>query len=122
MLGSATHQDGQCGDTEAQRRGPSLRAWQQNGGTPGRHGDAQPWSDHQQGEHIIILNTEWSPETTLQAGPCHRPGQTRDVFVHYILAPGTIEEQMWELINQKVEAQRAVFDKQAQSEGKSVER
>ncbi len=70
--------------------------------------------------HIIILNSEWSPETTLQAEDrCHRPGQTRDVFVHYILASGTVEEQMWELINQKAAAQRAVFDKQAQS--KSVE-
>ena len=29
--------------------------------------------------HVIILNTEWSPETTLQAEDrCHRPGQTKD--------------------------------------------
>ncbi|MCJ7551156.1 MAG: SNF2-related protein, partial [Anaerolineae bacterium] len=70
--------------------------------------------------HIIILNTEWSPETTLQAEDrCHRPGQTRDVYVHYVLGLGTMEEQMWSLLNQKAAAQRAVFDKEAQF--KSVE-
>jgi len=64
--------------------------------------------------HVIILNTEWSPETTLQAEDrCHRPGQTKDVHVHYILSAGTIEEQMWELISAKAAAQRAVFDKEA---------
>jgi superfamily II DNA or RNA helicase len=64
--------------------------------------------------HVIILNTEWSPETTLQAEDrCHRPGQERDVHVHYILSRGTVEEQMWELINAKAAAQRAVFDKEA---------
>jgi len=64
--------------------------------------------------HVIILNTEWSPETTLQAEDrCHRPGQTKDVYVHYILSAGTVEEQMWELIDAKAAAQRAVFDKEA---------
>jgi superfamily II DNA/RNA helicase len=64
--------------------------------------------------HVILLNTEWSPETTLQAEDrCHRPGQKKDVFVHYILSLNTMEEQMWELIDQKAAAQRAVFDKEA---------
>ena len=64
--------------------------------------------------HVIILNLEWSPEATLQAEDrCHRPGQTRDVYVHYVLCAGTIDEQMWELINAKAAAQRAVFDKEA---------
>jgi predicted RNA methylase/superfamily II DNA or RNA helicase len=64
--------------------------------------------------HVILLNTEWSPETTLQAEDrCHRPGQTKDVFVHYILSAGTVEEQMWELIGAKAAAQRAVFDREA---------
>jgi hypothetical protein len=57
---------------------------------------------------------ESSPETTLQAEDrCHRPGQEKDVHVHYILSQGTVEEQMWELINAKAAAQRAVFDKEA---------
>lgn len=64
--------------------------------------------------HVIILNTEWSPETTLQAEDrCHRPGQRKEVFVHYVLSTGTVEEQLWELIHAKAAAQRAVFDKQA---------
>ena len=64
--------------------------------------------------HVIILNTEWSPETTLQAEDrCHRPGQTKDVHIHYILSAGTVEEQMWDLISAKAAAQRAVFDKEA---------
>ncbi len=64
--------------------------------------------------HVIILNTEWSPETTLQAEDrCHRPGQTKEVYIHYILSFNTMEEQMWELLNQKAAAQRAVFDKEA---------
>jgi superfamily II DNA or RNA helicase len=64
--------------------------------------------------HVIILNTEWSPETTLQAEDrCHRPGQQKAVHVHYILSRATVEEQMWELINAKAAAQRAVFDKEA---------
>lgn len=64
--------------------------------------------------HVIIMNTEWSPETTLQAEDrCHRLGQTKDVYVHYILSAGTVEEQMWELIHAKEAAQRAVFDKEA---------
>jgi SNF2 family DNA or RNA helicase len=68
--------------------------------------------------HVIILNTEWSPETTLQAEDrCHRPGQEKDVHVHYILSQGTVEEQMWELINAKAAAQRAVFDKEALYKG-----
>ncbi|MCJ7739173.1 MAG: hypothetical protein MUQ10_17970, partial [Anaerolineae bacterium] len=50
---------------------------------------------------------------------CHRPGQTKDVYVHYVLGLGTMEEQMWRLLNQKAAAQRAVFDKEAQF--KSVE-
>ena len=64
--------------------------------------------------HVIIFNIEWSPETTLQAEDrCHRPGQTKPVHVHYILSANTMEEQMWELLNQKAAAQRAVFDKEA---------
>ena len=64
--------------------------------------------------HVIILNTEWSPETTLQAEDrCHRPGQTKNVYVHYILSAGTIEQQIWDLIEAKASAQRAVFDKEA---------
>ena len=70
--------------------------------------------------HVIILNLEWSPETTLQAEDrCHRPGQTREVHVHYLLSAHTVDEQMWDLIDQKWAAQRAVQDREAQQ--KTVE-
>ena len=65
--------------------------------------------------HVIILNLEWSPETTLQAEDrCHRPGQTREVHVHYLLSSHTVDEQMWDLVDQKWAAQRAVQDREAQ--------
>ena len=70
--------------------------------------------------HVIILNLEWSPETTLQAEDrCHRPGQTREVHVHYILSGMTVDEQMHDLVMQKWAAQRAVQDRETQH--KSVE-
>ena len=65
--------------------------------------------------HVLILNLEWSPETTLQAEDrCHRPGQTRQVHVHYLLSAHTVDEQMWDLVDQKWAAQRAVQDREAQ--------
>jgi len=70
--------------------------------------------------HIIILNLEWSPETTLQAEDrCHRPGQTKEVHVYYLLSQNSVDEQMWELVSQKWSAQQAVQDRKA--EHKSVE-
>jgi superfamily II DNA/RNA helicase len=65
--------------------------------------------------HVLILNLEWSPETTLQAEDrCHRPGQTREVHVHYLLSSHTVDEQMFDLVDQKWAAQRAVQDREAQ--------
>jgi hypothetical protein len=113
------HRDGRGGDEEAQRRGSRVRG-RQGHGAPDRDGDAQPGRDDQRGQPRrtpvvrIILNTEWSPETTLQAEDrCHRPGQTKDVHVHYILSAGMVDEHMWELIDAKAAAQRVVFDKEA---------
>jgi hypothetical protein len=64
---------------------------------------------------VLILNLEWSPETTLQAEDrCHRPGQTREVHVHYLLSSDTVDEQMFDLVDQKWAAQRAVQDREAQ--------
>lgn len=65
--------------------------------------------------HVLILNLEWSPETTLQAEDrCHRPGQTREVHVHYLLSSHTVDEQMYDLVDQKWATQRAVQDREAQ--------
>lgn len=70
--------------------------------------------------HVIIVNTEWSPEVTLQAEDrVHRPGQSKEVYVHYILSTDTVDEDMWKLTMQEWDAQRAVQDREAQF--KSVE-
>ncbi|MBN1140052.1 MAG: hypothetical protein JXM73_26015, partial [Anaerolineae bacterium] len=45
---------------------------------------------------------------------CHRPGQTREVHVHYLLSSHTVDEQMYDLVDQKWAAQRAVQDREAQ--------
>ncbi len=67
--------------------------------------------------HVVILNLEWSPEVTLQAEDrCHRPGQTREVHVHYVLSDLTVDQQMYDLIMAKWAAQRAVQDREAQSQ------
>jgi hypothetical protein len=68
---------------------------------------------------VLILNPEWSPETTLQAEDrCHRPGQTGPgaarVPIHYLLSSHTVDEQMFDLVDQKWAAQRAVQDREAQ--------
>jgi SNF2 family DNA or RNA helicase len=67
--------------------------------------------------HVVILNLEWSPEPTVQAEDrVHRPGQERDVFIHYILAAGTMEEDMYGLVMQKRETQEAVMDRKAKDQ------
>jgi superfamily II DNA/RNA helicase len=61
--------------------------------------------------HVIILDLDWNPETTRQAEDrCHRPGQTKDVTVHYILTADTSDEQMWKVVTAKARAQRQVLD------------
>ena len=45
---------------------------------------------------------------------CHRPGQTREVHVHYLLSSHTVDEQMYGLVDQKWTAQRAVQDREVQ--------
>jgi len=48
------------------------------------------------------MSLECSPETTLQnEDRCCRPGQTREVHVHYILSGMPVDEQMNDLIMQK---------------------
>jgi len=64
--------------------------------------------------HVVILNLEWSPEPTVQAEDrVHRPGQESDVFIHYILTAGSMEEDMYGLVMQKRETQEAVMDRKA---------
>ena len=66
--------------------------------------------------HVVILNLEWSPEPTVQAEDrIHRPGQTRECHVHYILTAGTMEEGMHRLVLDKRETQVAVLDRRTKN-------
>ncbi|MBN2258507.1 MAG: DEAD/DEAH box helicase, partial [Anaerolineaceae bacterium] len=67
--------------------------------------------------HVIILNLEWSPEPTVQAEDrVHRPGQEKDVYIHYILASGTMEDDMFNLVMQKRDTQVAVVDRETKNQ------
>lgn len=68
--------------------------------------------------HVIILNLEWSPEDTLQAEDrIHRPGQTKECHIYYVLAEGgmSMDTRMEELVYAKHQAQKAVQDRETQS-------
>ena len=56
----------------------------------------------QEANRVIFLNRPWNPATEEQAiSRCHRMGQKKTVFVHYILTQGTIEDRVNELLNEK---------------------
>lgn len=58
--------------------------------------------------HVIFLELGWTPAEHDQAeSRCHRIGTKNNVNVYYLLAKNTIEEQIWNLINQK----REIFQK-----------
>ena len=65
--------------------------------------------------HVIITNLEWSPEVTEQAEDrVHRPGQTKEVHIHYVLTANTVDGKMLELVGQKSAALHSVLDRVAQ--------
>jgi len=64
--------------------------------------------------HVLIVDLEYSPEATDQAGDrVHRPGQTKDVYVQVLLSRDTIDPIMWEVVTQKAEAIRHAIDGKA---------
>ncbi|MEO8383050.1 MAG: C-terminal helicase domain-containing protein [Acidobacteriota bacterium] len=64
--------------------------------------------------HVLIVDLEYSPEATDQAGDrVHRPGQTKDVYVQVLLSRDTIDPVMWEVVTQKAEAIRHAIDGKA---------
>ncbi|HET8797638.1 MAG TPA: SNF2-related protein [Thermoanaerobaculia bacterium] len=64
--------------------------------------------------HVLIVDLEYSPEATDQAGDrVHRPGQTRPVYVQVLLSRDTIDPIMWEVVTQKAEAIRHAIDGKA---------
>jgi SNF2 family DNA or RNA helicase len=65
--------------------------------------------------HVVITNLEWSPEVTEQAEDrVHRPGQTKEVHIHYVLTANTVDGKMMELVGQKSAALHSVLDRVAQ--------
>ena len=65
--------------------------------------------------HVIIANLEWSPEVTEQAEDrVHRPGQTKEVHIHYVMTANTVDGKMLDLVGQKSAALHSVLDRIAQ--------
>jgi len=64
--------------------------------------------------HVVLVDLEYSPEATEQAEDrVHRPGQTRPVYIHYLLSQTTIDQVMHEVLVQKAEAIRHAIDGRA---------
>ncbi|MBO4473567.1 MAG: hypothetical protein J5750_01500 [Clostridiales bacterium] len=83
---------------EAAAPGSVLAAQIQSGGTG---------LNIQSASVVVLCEPQYKPSTENQAiGRAHRMGQTRDVLVHRLLCPNTVDERMLEL----VEAKQAEFD------------
>ncbi|MBR5975736.1 MAG: hypothetical protein IK020_11210 [Clostridiales bacterium] len=83
---------------EAAAPGSVLAAQIQSGGTG---------LNIQSASVVVLCEPQYKPSTENQAiGRAHRMGQTRDVMVHRLLCPDTVDERMLEL----VEAKQAEFD------------
>jgi hypothetical protein len=64
--------------------------------------------------HVILVDLEYSPEATEQAEDrVHRPGQTRPVYITYLLSRDTIDQVMHEILVRKAEAIRHAIDGKA---------
>ncbi len=64
--------------------------------------------------HVVIVDLEYSPEATEQAEDrVHRPGQSKPVYIHYLLGRDTIDQVMHEVLVQKSEAIRHAIDGKA---------
>jgi superfamily II DNA or RNA helicase len=67
--------------------------------------------------HVILVDLEYSPEATEQAEDrVHRPGQTKPVYISYLLSRDTIDQVMHEILVQKAEAIRHAIDGKARFE------
>ena len=67
--------------------------------------------------HVILVDLEYSPEATEQAEDrVHRPGQTKPVYIHYLLSRDTIDQLMYEILTQKAQAIRHAIDGKARFE------
>lgn len=61
--------------------------------------------------NVVFIETGWVPAEVLQAvDRLHRIGQTKHVFVHFLVARETIEEQLCEIIERKQKIVTHVLD------------
>ncbi|MBU6408099.1 MAG: DEAD/DEAH box helicase [Alphaproteobacteria bacterium] len=67
---------------------------------------------------VILFDPWWNPAVEAQAiGRAHRIGQQRPVFVHRLIAQGTIEEKMTALQARKRDIANAIWDGEADGSG-----
>jgi SAM-dependent methyltransferase len=67
--------------------------------------------------HVILVDLEYSPEATEQAEDrVHRPGQTKPVYISYLLSRDTIDQVMHEIVLQKAQAIKHAIDGKARFE------
>ncbi|HWH08200.1 MAG TPA: SNF2-related protein [Candidatus Thermoplasmatota archaeon] len=68
--------------------------------------------------HAIFVDLDWNPANHEQAGDrIHRIGQTREVFLHYLVAGGTIDEDIVKMLQEKSTTTAALLDADEQSAG-----
>lgn len=60
---------------------------------------------------VVIAEMAWSPGIMVQAEDrVHRIGQTKSVNVHYLFAPGTLDEYIWPKIQEKLNIVSGTLD------------
>lgn len=63
------------------------------------------------GNHVIWFGLNWSLDLHQQFNArLHRQGQTKPVFVHYLVAEGTVDEAVMEALSGKQRTQQALLD------------
>ncbi len=70
---------------------------------------------------VAFLELPWTPGDLTQAEDrCHRIGQENSVNIYYLLAAGTIEQEIATLLDQKRKVLNAVLDGEEVEEGKLI--
>ncbi|MFA5861025.1 MAG: SNF2-related protein [Candidatus Thermoplasmatota archaeon] len=68
--------------------------------------------------HAVFVDLDWNPANHEQAGDrIHRIGQTKEVFLHYLVAGGTIDEDIVKMLQDKSTTTAALLDADEQSAG-----
>lgn len=62
--------------------------------------------------HVIFAEVYWNPGHLQQAEDrCHRIGQERGVTIQYLIAQGTIDDLIWNMLNRKVKVLGGALDR-----------